>query len=124
MTDPLEAITEIAEDVDSLDPQTLEQTAAEELESLWHDLLRARDYAYNGVWSMDCESRVTRIMKLTLASGKPTPWGSVPTPLVLNGWYELIHDLIGFDVQLSVRDRHLAQDHWDRIQESARRYAR
>lgn len=61
----------------------------------WHDLQHARSWAQDGVWSLACESAVERIVGLTRLIG-PEPRDSVPTALVDDGLYDLLHEAAGF----------------------------
>lgn len=83
---------------------------ADELQMLWGDLSDARRYAANGAWSIRCDSLVYRIMRLTLSTGRPTPWDEVQVDLLLDGTYEAIHSAIGTPTPLSAEDRARAEE--------------
>src|SRR5687768_6685865 len=70
----------------------------------WSDLEEARRNAINGRWSMACDGQVARIVGLTRLVG-PTGWEHIPVPLIIDGVYERIHELIGSPTPLSDDDR-------------------
>jgi hypothetical protein len=90
-------------------PDDTDDPIADELAMLWDDLDRAQHYALNGRWSMDCDSKVYRIIRLTKHTGKPTPWDQVQVSLLLNGWYEAINAGAGFPTPLTDEQRAEAQ---------------
>lgn len=109
MTDPIEEIKADVADA-LLEPDDVLES---ELRSLWFDLNEARNHAINGVWSMQCDSLVYRIARLTNFIGKPTDWSRIQFPLLLNGWYEAINEAAGFPTPLSDEDRALVQFYSD-----------
>lgn len=79
----------------------LESAVDDELVALWDDLDVARGCAINGRWSMACDSLTYRIMRLTLHTKRPTPWGHIQVDLLLDGTYEAIHEAIGMPTPLT-----------------------
>jgi hypothetical protein len=63
-----------------------QQVVAEEVDALWADLGDAYSAALNGMWSMQCDGLVTRIVRLTRL-GHVTPGGGTTFALLLNGIY-------------------------------------
>ena len=103
--------------------ESLEYAVTEELVALWDDLDDAVRDAYNGVWSIRCDTLVARISMLTLELGKPTEWSRVPVRLLLNGVYETLHEAIGMPTPLSAEDRAYANKiYTDMLQSIASRY--
>jgi|SRR5437899_1881031 len=82
-------------------PETLEEVARDELHALWDDLLRARDSALRGRWSMECDWLVGRIKRLTPLVG-PTPWEEIQSRLLEDGTYQRIHREIGVEVSVDM----------------------
>lgn len=83
------------------DPDALTEAAREELNDLWHDLMRDIREAINGQWSMACDGTVHRIKRLTPLVG-PTPWDTVPIPLLESGLYQRIHAELGIDAPVDM----------------------
>ncbi len=67
-----------------------------ELAHLWHDLSEARRSALNGVWSMQCDNLVYRIVMLSRVASA-TPWGEVGVDVLLDGLYERLHREAGIE---------------------------
>jgi hypothetical protein len=63
-----------------------QQVVADEVDALWADPGGAYRSALNGMWSMQCDGLVTRIVRLTRL-GHVTPAGATSFALVLNGVY-------------------------------------
>lgn len=78
-------------------PVSLEDAVRDELASLWCDLAREIRHAYNGRWSVACNSLVTRIVRLSRLAG-PLPWEQVEYALLLDGTWQGITAAAGFDV--------------------------
>lgn len=78
------------------------------LELAWHDLQAARRAAINGIWSIDCDDQVSRIIGLTRLVGT-CPWEKIQIDLLLDGIYEHIHAAIGTPTPLSDEDRRRIQ---------------
>jgi hypothetical protein len=78
------------------DPQTLEAATLAELEQLWGDMVQARRDALNGVWSVQCDNLVDRIVMLSRFVG-PLRWGQVGVSLLRDGTYERVHREAGID---------------------------
>jgi hypothetical protein len=76
----------------------LEEWCRQEQESLWNDLGDAIRGSQNGVWSIQCSNLARRIVEVARLVG-PTPWGSVPLPLLAGGVYAAV--LRAGDVQPS-----------------------
>lgn len=70
------------------------EALADELVNLWSDLEEQRNHAMDHVWSAGCNWITERIVRLTRLVG-PTPWGKIPTTLLLDGTYAGILDQIG-----------------------------
>lgn len=79
-----------------IDAEKLAAVARTELIYLWGDLEEARRSAYNGVWSMGCDSAVDRIKALTAVVG-PTGWRDIQLPLLELGIYQRINAEMGID---------------------------
>lgn len=73
----------------------------QEREMLWDDLNRARQFAINGVWSIQCATLCWRIANITKVLGHPIPPESVQVSLLLNGWYTELHEAIGIEAPIS-----------------------
>ena len=71
----------------------------EELANLWTDLQTARRSAYNGAWSMHCDSLKERIVALTHLVG-PTPWEQADPGLFRDRLFQRIHEEIGVPVEV------------------------
>ena len=84
------AVAEALEDA----PADLAAAVRAELEHLWSDLDHERSYAYNGVWSVGCDGRVTRIVALSRLAGA-TRWGAIPVSLLQDGTYQGILNAAG-----------------------------
>lgn len=110
--DPLEQATEAAAVVNE-DYATEDSALRHLLDCSWNDLLEAQQRAINGKWSIECEWIVQRIAGLARLIG-PTDWGHVPVALLLNGWYERIHEAAGCPTPLTPEDRARAQAVQDR----------
>lgn len=91
----------MTEDADEFDAQNLEDAARWELVLLWDDLNHARRSAINGVWSMACDSLVSRIGMFTRLVG-PTPWEQIQIPLLEDGTYQRVHAELGVDVTVDM----------------------
>ena len=89
----------------------LTRVLAVELEALWGDLDRAKQRAYNGDWSIECDSLSWRIEQITRLVG-PCPWGAIQMPLLLDGTYERLHAEWG--IPHDPFDREGVQAMWDR----------
>lgn len=79
------------------------------LQLAWANLQSARRSALNGVWSMECDSAVHRIVGLTRLT-EPVSWRDVPVDLILDGVYEQIHAAIGTPTPLTDADRARARE--------------
>lgn len=60
----------------------------------WDDLRRARRSAADGLWSMECDAAVGRIVGLTGLVGH-TGWEQVQIDLLLDGTYEQVCTAMG-----------------------------
>lgn len=102
--------------------QSLRAAVRDELDSLWDDLAKARDTAIRGKWSMQCDSLVERIKKLT-ALVSPTPWRSVDLELVEDGIFQRVHSELGVhtpvDTEAVARARAMINEERDRMIQSA-----
>lgn len=76
----------------------LRDAVREELAYLWNDLNLAQSYAYDGKWSMRCDSLEGRIKALTPLVGA-TPWEDIQIALLENGVYRRIHADLGITVE-------------------------
>jgi hypothetical protein len=81
--------------------QAMRAAIVDELVSLWCDLNRAQSRAYNGQWSMECDSLEERIKALTLLVG-PTSWENIQINLLENGVYQRIHGDLGIAVEVDM----------------------
>ncbi len=75
-------------------PGDLAEAAQIELVNLWSDLAHARQFAANGVWSMQCDNLAYRIVMLSRVVGA-CPWGEIDVDVLLDGLYVRIHDEAG-----------------------------
>lgn len=100
-----EAVAGCVDDEEYATPETAVRWL---LKLAWSDLEEARRNAINGRWSMACDGQVARIVGLTKLVG-PIGWETVPVPLILDGVYERIHELIGTPTPLTDDDRRRAQ---------------
>ena len=75
------------------------------LEGYWSTLEDQLRNAINGAWSLGCATTVYRIARLTRLVGRPLPWDRVPISLLLNGWYERIHEALGKPSPLTPEQR-------------------
>ena len=78
------------------------------LKLAWSDLALARSRAMNGMWSIECDGYVERIVGLTELAG-PTRWERVAVGLIVDGTYEAIHAAAGYPTPLSEDDLRRAQ---------------
>lgn len=85
-----DAVAEALQDA----PADLTEAARYELRCLWGDLDQARRYAINGVWSMQCDGLVARIVTLSRLAG-PTNWGDIQVNLLQDGTYQGILQAAG-----------------------------
>lgn len=91
---PIFSADELANDVDH--PTDLATAARIELVNLWTDLAHAREWAGNGVWSMQCDNLAYRVVMLSRVVGA-CPWGEVDVDVLLDGLYARIHDEAGLE---------------------------
>jgi hypothetical protein len=71
----------------------------EELACLWSDLATDRRMAFNGVWSVACESTASRIATITALVG-PTPWEQIQPTLLEDGTYLRLHAEMGITAEV------------------------
>ena len=79
-------------------PADLAAAARDELQYLWNSLNDARRSAINGVWSMDCDLLVVRIVTLSRLAGA-THWGHIQVNLLLDGTYQGILERAGIEFE-------------------------
>lgn len=70
-----------------------------EQQMLWNDLFWALRHAANGVWSVDAENKVRRIILIAIEVGI-TPWEHVQIPLLASGVYNTIRMKLGFSAAI------------------------
>ncbi len=75
-------------------PDDVAAAARIELVNLWSDLAHARQFASNGVWSVQCDNLAYRIVMLSRVVGA-CPWGDVDVDVLLDGLYVRVHDEAG-----------------------------
>ncbi|MEQ7008355.1 hypothetical protein ABN028_19460 [Actinopolymorpha sp. B17G11] len=67
-----------------------------ELASLWDDLEHARRYAMSpGTWTLQCNDLTRRIVRMTIATGRPTHWSRIQIGLLEEGVYQAIMEPTG-----------------------------
>lgn len=106
--DPLDYIDEVARQVDE-EYATPDSALRWLLKLAWSDLRDARRSVIGGQWSINCEHVVSRIAGLTRLVG-PLDWGEVPVGLIVDGWYERIHEAVGTPTPLAAEDRARARE--------------
>lgn len=102
---PIEEIQDAVSEYLAEQPEEAGHELEQELMNLWYDLDTSRENAINGIWSMDCESKVRRIVRLTRLSTNPSDYGDVPMSLIVNGWYEALNEAAGFPTPLTDEQR-------------------
>jgi hypothetical protein len=113
----LEFVTIAAQESSDVEYTTPDAALRWLLQCAWCDLQDARRRAIDGVWSIECETVVARIVGLTRLVD-PQRWESVPVELILDGLYERLHETIGCPTPLSGADRARAQAVMDRRRET------
>lgn len=95
--------------LDEEDWATPEAALRSLLRRTWGDLQAARGRANRGVWSMECDWLVQRIIGMTRLVG-PVPWEEIQVDLLLDGIYERVHEAAGTPTPLTEDDRARARE--------------